>query len=54
MGKDPYLDCAGPVAHGYNGYCVSGRGFSAGTRQVTFCQGAATVMSDAIRKVRPA
>jgi hypothetical protein len=53
-GKEIYLDCAGPVAHGYNGYYLSGRGFSAGTQQVTFCQGAASVMSDAISKVRPA
>jgi hypothetical protein len=52
-GKEVYLDCAGPVAHGYTGYYLSGRGFSAGTQQVTFCQGASTVMSDALTKVKP-
>ena len=52
-GKETYLDCAGPVAHGYSGNYLSMWGIAAGTAQSTFCQGAATVMSDSLTKVRP-
>ena len=54
MGKDPYRDCVGPVSHGYSGNHLTNRGVSGASAQTTFCQGAATVMSDAISKVRPA
>ena len=53
-GKELYLDCVGPVAHGYPGNYLTNRGVTGTTAQTTFCQGAATVMSDAISKVRPA
>lgn len=53
-GKELYLDCVGPVSHGYSGNYLTNRGVSGSSAQTTFCQGAATVMSDAISKVRPA
>lgn len=52
-GKETYLDCAGPVAHGYTGNYISRWGVSGLDAQKVFCQGAATVMSDALTKVRP-
>jgi hypothetical protein len=53
-GKETYLDCAGPVDHGARqGFYLSRWGFSAGTAQQTFCQGSATVMTNALTKVRP-
>jgi hypothetical protein len=53
-GKESYLDCAGPVSHGYPGNYLTNRGIIGTTAQASFCQGAATVMSDAVSKVRPA
>jgi hypothetical protein len=53
-GKEAYLDCVGPVAHGYPGNYLTSWGFAAGAAQQSFCQGAATVMSDSLTKVRPA
>lgn len=52
-GKEGYLDCVGPVAHGYPGNYLSRWGFSAGTAQAQFCTGAGQVMTDALTKVRP-
>ena len=54
LGKEAYLDCVGPVAHGYPGNYLSGLGFAAGSAQVSFCQGADTVMTNALTKVAPA
>ena len=53
QGKEVWLDCVGPNAHGYPGNYLSGLGLAEGSEQTTFCQGASTVMSDAITKVRP-
>jgi hypothetical protein len=53
-GKESYLDCAGPVSHGYPGNYLTNRGVIGTTAQTSFCQGAATVMSDAVSKARPA
>jgi len=53
-GKELYLDCVGPVSHGYAGNYLTNRGVTGITTQTQFCQGAATVMSDALTKVRPA
>jgi hypothetical protein len=52
-GKEGYLDCVGPVAHGYSGNYLSNWGLSAGSAQQSFCQGASTVMADSLTKVRP-
>ena len=53
-GKETYLDCAGPVAHGYVGHYLTMWGFSGLTAQQGFCaSGTAQVMSDALTKVRP-
>ena len=52
-GKEGYLDCVGPVAHGYSGNYLTNWGFPAGSAQQSFCQGASTVMSDSLTKVRP-
>lgn len=52
-GKELYLDCVGPVAHGYSGNYLTNRGISSGDPQRTFCSGADTVMNDALTKVRP-
>lgn len=43
-GKEIYLDCAGPVAHGYPGNYLTNRGV---TDQPLFCRGYETVMSNA-------
>jgi hypothetical protein len=53
QGKEVYLDCAGPVAHGYTGGYLSGLGFSTLTQQQQFCIGSAQVFTDATTKVRP-
>jgi hypothetical protein len=52
-GKESYLDCAGPVSHGYPGNYLTNRGIIGTTAQTQFCQGAATVLSNALTKVRP-
>lgn len=52
-GKELYLDCVGPVAHGYPGNYLTNRGIASGDPQRTFCSGADTVMSDALTKARP-
>ena len=52
-GKELYLDCVGPVRHGYPGNYLTNRGIASGDPQRTFCSGADTVMSDALTKVRP-
>lgn len=53
-GKESYLDCVGPVSHGYPGNYLTNRGIIGTSAQNSFCQGAATVMSDSLTKVRPA
>lgn len=53
QGKEVYLDCVGPVAHGYTGGYVGGLGFSTLSAQQSFCTGSGAVMSDALTKVRP-
>lgn len=52
-GKEVYLDCVGPVAHGYPGNYLTNRGVMGTSQQTQFCQGASTVTSDALTKVRP-
>ena len=39
-GKELYLDCVGPVSHGYPGNYLTNRGVTGTTAQTTFCQGA--------------
>lgn len=53
-GKETYLDCVGPVAHGYTGNYLTMWGFSGLAAQQSFCaSGVAQVMSDALSKARP-
>ncbi|WP_392543020.1 hypothetical protein [Oryzobacter telluris] len=53
-GKETYLDCVGPVAHGYTGNYLTMWGYSGLAAQQGFCaSGTAQVMSDALTKVRP-
>ena len=52
--KEVYLDCAGPVSHGYRGNYLSNRGVATTTRQAAFCRGHQKVMADAIARARPA
>jgi hypothetical protein len=46
-GKEIYLDCAGPVLHGYSGNYLTNRGIAM-TDQPRFCQGHETVMAQAL------
>lgn len=46
--KEGWLDCRGPVAHGYRGDYLYTWGISAGTAQQNFCRGYADVMTQAI------
>lgn len=53
-GKETYLDCVGPVAHGYLGHYLNRWGQTTLAAQQSFCSsGTAAVMSDALTKVRP-
>jgi hypothetical protein len=52
-GKEIYLDCVGPVAHGYTGGYVGSLAGGTLAGQQSFCSGSGTVMSDALTKVRP-
>lgn len=52
-GKEAYLDCAGPVAHGYQGNYLYSWGMTTASSQQSFCQGSAGVMTDALTKSRP-
>lgn len=47
-GKEIYLDCAGPVTHGYPGNYLTNRGVTIMADQRTFCQGHDTVMHQAV------
>ena len=53
-GKEAYLDCAGPVAHGFQGNYLYQWGFTTATVQKSFCTGSSAVMTNALTKVRPA
>ncbi len=48
MAKEAYLDCRGPVSHGYRGDYLYIWGIAAGTPQKTFCTGYTTVMDQAL------
>lgn len=50
--KEAYLDCAGPVAHGYQGNYLYTWGLSTSSQQQSFCTGASTVLEDALTKSR--
>lgn len=53
-GKETYLDCVGPVAHGYLGHYLNRWGYTTASAQQNFCSsGTAQVMSDSLTKVRP-
>ncbi len=46
--KEAYLDCRGPVSHGYRGDYLYVWGIPAGSAQRTFCTGYADVMAKAL------
>jgi hypothetical protein len=50
--KEAYLDCAGPVAHGYRANYLYLWGLTTTAQQQTFCQGADAVMTSALTSVR--
>lgn len=50
--KEAYLDCAGPVAHGYRANYLFLWGLTTTAQQQTFCRGADTVMTSALTSVR--
>lgn len=52
LGKELYLDCAGPVAHGYTGSYISRYG-STLSAQTSACSGTGQIMTDALTKSRP-
>ena len=50
--KEAYLDCAGPVQHGYQGNYLFMWGLGTTSQQQTFCKGHANVLEDALTKSR--
>ena len=52
-GKEAYLDCAGPVAHGFRGNYLYQWGFATSALQKSFCTGSSAVLTNALTKVRP-
>ena len=52
-GKEAYLDCAGPVAHGFQGNYLYQWGFTTATVQKSFCTGSSAVLTNALTQVRP-
>lgn len=50
--KEAYLDCAGPVTHGYQGNYLYMWGLGTTSQQQTFCKGHANVLEDALTKSR--
>lgn len=50
--KEAYLDCAGPVAHGYRGNYLYRWRLTTTTQQQTFCVGADGVMTSALTSSR--
>ena len=51
--KEVFLDCSGPVAHGFRGNYLSLRGVTTSIQQAAFCRGHQKVMADAIAFARP-
>lgn len=51
--KEAYLDCRGPVAHGYRGNYLHMWGLTTSTAQRQFCTGAEAVMTAALTQSRP-
>ena len=50
--KEAYLDCAGPVSHGYQGNYLYMWGLGTATQQQTFCKGHSNVLEDALTTSR--
>jgi hypothetical protein len=46
--KEGWLDCRGPVAHGYRGDYLYSWGIAAGSAQQSFCRGYGTVLTEAM------